>query len=369
MALSYTSAEQNDIAYRIHDRPYSELKPDQQNAIDGGSTSASSGHAKDALDLVRRWSSFVDPTAGADAAPDAARRWFVDEVVYAASRRLDPELVGRHREARNDSRAAFFETYTRSDWDETSTTEGLVVNHANLRRHVLSACVRQQRPVLPAPEDIDAAVRASITGVWNKAVWSWRRQPVQIGVATDTTVTVTPSVAIKGVLHDRLIYLGSTAGTTGGTLRVVGDDDIGIEIAKGYPAGKPLSVSLNLAGGDLQWLFDRTPDQAYTLRAVAILECPALASSANIDTALGRIPTDLHPLIQDLAVARVLSKYGAPGSAGMLRTVMEEISDTAHKVSDVGSDGMLGLAHERRDAISTFGYRSDDGGVFFGGGL
>lgn len=366
MALTYTSAEQNDVAYRLFGKAYTSLTTEQKAAIDGGSTSASSGHAADAFVLVQAWSNFVQGT-GADTAPDAARGWFVDEIVWRSSRRLDPETAAQHKQARDDSFLNFVRTYAHADSDDLTTTEGLVVSHANLRLNALSIGIAQPDPVPLTPESIDSAIRAAITRLWNWATWNFRRQPVSVGLATNEAVTVTPSVTYRAVLNNRFYYVNTT-GSDPDELRFVDGATMSSLKARGLSAGRPQNASLDMSGGTLNWTFDRVPDQAYTLRGVVLKATPALVSSANITSALALIPAEFHDALRRLVVADLFVTYGRRDGRVLKASVESEIKGMLHMADDVISTGLERRADER-EAVFDQGWSVYGFGTYLGGGM
>lgn len=347
MAITYSTAIQDQIAIRLAGVDYDDLSPTQQTAIDGqwASGSLTTGHAYEALQLVNRYANFLE--VDLTAAPDHWLSWFIWETVWRASLHVETErseAVTRHRV---ETMRAAISTHTRSGHEETNQTQGWVINHANIRGHILDECVRLDPPYLPSPEQVDAAMRTRFVMFWGYTNWTFRRKEVELTIGTDSSVTPDPVVTIDSVASSRLFY-DDTDGK-GRELVHVNATEMSRLKSLGYDAGRPERFRVTKSAGTLVWSFDRTPDQEYTVRGEVVIALPALATSANFDTALGLVPEEMLDFIRMAATADVVSK-GMGGLRGrQLREEVREIwDDTLGRLDSTGEPTRVGAESDVR---------------------
>lgn len=335
MALTYSTTIQDHVALRLANTTYANLPTVQKKAIDNewSSGALAAGHAYDAYTHVRRYAAFIQ-AGGSDTAPDDWLPWLVSEIVYRALAHVNPDMMKEARAGRDEAARTALTTFTRGEHDETTSTEGLVFSHLNIRRSVLDTCVRLDPMLLPTPDKIDSAIRSELLRVWYAGDWYWRRRQVRLAIATDGTVAYTPEVSVDAVVSRR-IYFDDETGA--GTVMVgVGADEMAYLKSIGNDDGRPGYFRTTKSGGSLVWHFDRTPDTTYNARAEVLLKCPALTGTANIATALSEMDPEFHDVLRDVVVAKVVSDYGRREGRSMSDDARLRMANVLNAIDDVG---------------------------------
>lgn len=323
MAFAYSADIQDEVALKVSGRSYSGLSTDQKKLIDGDATapSVSSGAVKRALDVIEKWAAFltVDPSEGI---PDAWGGWVVALSAMNCMGRFTTADSDDIRRSEALARTDALRTHQRSDIDSTTDTAHLGSSVIEIRRFVVSNCVAMQRPILPVPENIDAAIQEILHEVWDMANWSFRREPVTLTIGTDASVTVDPVVNIDRLAIKNIVYTG----TSGGEATEVSAEMMTRLLARSIASGKPQYFRLIDADGGINWVFDRTPNQEYTAKTEVIKEIGALTTPSELQTAAGLFPSKFLPYLRKRVLETVLENSGHPeaGRIGAEAAKLEE---------------------------------------------
>lgn len=312
MAFAYSADIQDQVALRVSGRSYSALSTDQKKIIDGGATppTVTFGAVADAISVIGKWAAFLtmDPS---DGIPEEWAGWIVMLSALKCAGRFttadDDELRRNEAMAREDA----LRTYQRSDIDSTVDTAHLGSAIIEIRRFVVSSCMMMDRPILPTPENIDAATQEILHEVWDMSNWSFRREPVTLTIGTDSSVTVSPSVNIDRLAIDTIVYTDG-ANADGGEAREASAETMTRLLARSLSAGKPQYFRLIDSDNGVTWVFDRTPDQSYTAKTEVIKEIGALTTPTEMQTAAGLFPKKFLPYLRKRILATTLENSGHP---------------------------------------------------------
>lgn len=270
MAITYTAAIQNRIAYKVWGVANSSLSPDQKALLDGTWTTGSltTGVAYDAITRVNQYAQWFN-LAGAADAPAAWEQWFVAEAALLAVQTVRPERVGLFERERDNAIDAALDAF--SVLDANGSTLGLqTLDYKNIRFYVMNHCVRRKfayakdgekyRLFVP-PSNVDAATTWVLNYIWNYAKWRFRKRQISIRIVPITFSAGTWTESTKTLASiDTSTYTlaaGSPIYITGGTGVVTGEYRI---------ASKPGDTSLtldsslssagtNLSTGDISGVF------------------------------------------------------------------------------------------------------------------
>lgn len=283
MAITYSSAVQNKIAYRLANKAYSALTAEDKAAIDNTWSSGSpGGHVGEAYTTVRRYANFVQG-GGSDDAPPDWERWLVMEAVTSASSHIAPDRFKEFDQLRREALRDAISTYTRIDADNLASTEGLAFTQQNLRLYILDACLRMEPMLLPTFGTIDSHIRKSLHDLWMAADWTWLRYADTVTIPTaganNPTVTYASGLTPRAILSRRLYY--TDADGEGQYVLWADADELNARIAEDPDDGRPQMFRVTRsASGGLNWYFERGRDQAYTVRGEFIRSPITFTSSA-----------------------------------------------------------------------------------------
>lgn len=339
MALSFGSTEKDRVAYLLRSRSYSNLPSHEQTVIDGGGA--------DALKTVQKYAGFLTQD-GSDTAADAYLPWLVSEAAKRAAYTLRPDLLPDIRAQRDDDRREAL-LHTTAEFDETSSTKGLVNSTINFRRRIISACVRRERPIFPEPDDVDRAIKSAITRVWEATIWPFRRRQVTATIGTDGSTTWSGSVTPADLCGDALEYTDSAG--LGSYCRSVGPERFADFKARlTGQTGRPSMMRVTgSSAGALSIEYDRTPDQQYTARAEVAIATPGLLTVSAIDTAIGQMPPKLQDMALELATAHTLRRLAASGSADAMAEAEEMIAEAVRQYANPGPSNAEPTGYRRMD--------------------
>lgn len=342
MALSYSSAIQNQIAYGLANVPYASLKTSEKAAIDGtwsSGTVSSASHAGQALSLLATYANFVDDS-GTTEIPDAWVEWLVWQVVHSAAIAIRPEIARESKARMIEARRDAFGAYNRQGWHAATGTEQWVITLAGIRLFIVSACVRLRPSLLPEPSVTDALIRRTLHRIWHARDWPWLRysETCTIPSATgNTTPTVTyASGNTPGkLLTRRPRYIGTT--DNDGFIQPVNAERMSYEQSRGLDDGRPDYFCLRRDNdGALVWEFERGTDQAYTFRAEFLKVMPDITSSSGFNTIINQMPPQERDLAREISYAETLRAYGrnvGESIEGMIDRAIGD-NDTIAKTGD-----------------------------------
>lgn len=304
MPLTYDQPMQDDIALRVSRRSYTSLTPDQKAIIDGAGiiNPPIEGAVGRAWAEVSQWAAYrtMDESAGI---PDEWRPWVVLSAAADAAGAFTSADPAELRNEANATRNNLLPTYRRSDPESTAASAHLGISTLEMRRYCLSGTLHQSTPLLPEPFLIDQAIQEAIARTWDYTDWNWRRQMVELTIATDGSVTVGGSLVLDRLTSDHIRYTSTNA--HGATARHVDVETMMQATAYDQPDGRPELFRLYPADGGLQWIFERTPDEEYTAKAEAVTKVGALTTPAQMDAALALFPVDFHQYLKKRALANL----------------------------------------------------------------
>lgn len=316
MALAYSAAIQDKIAYALANLAYSSLPTAEKDAIDNTWASGTpGGYAGLALTKLQRYANFVTDT-GTTEVPDEWEAWLVWEVVADAATHIRPQMAREARERRAEAMQTAFSTYTRQDWFDPTGTEQWAASLLGVRLFIVSGCIRLERPLLPEPAVADACIRRALHRVWHAKDWPWLRHLDTCTIASASGdyqpgVTYASGKSFGKLLSRRPRYIGDSAATGVEWIEPVSIERMAYEQARGLPDGKPAMFCLRRdTSGAMVWEFERGTDQTYTFRAEMLTMMPNITSSSGYSTIINQMPYQERDLVRDVAYAYVLQHYG-----------------------------------------------------------
>jgi len=367
----YDTTMQDDIAYRLHNKVYADLQPADKAAIDGNSVTLTTGHAFDAMTLLQRYNNFL-AASGAATAPAEWRGWFLAETVYRCAMHMHPDRVREYAGLRKDALIQAIETYTQLGTDDTDTATnfGWLTTNIAIRKYVLDICVHQERMLLPTPERIDQAMRSRFVRVWNMGNWPFRRVQLTVTLPTSGQPTYSGSHTPDAITSTKMYYT-DTAGK-GSALVAVPADDMAYLLSQGYSTGRPRYCQITQLGaataGTPFWVFERTPDQSYTVRAEVATVTPALTTPALFNTAMALLPPELLELLRESVGADVLESYGRPEGREMVKRVDAQWAEYLAPFIDNGHmDEREAVSESRATVADLIAGQHDGWGGIMGG--
>lgn len=328
MAFAYSSTIQDDIALLLARKSYSALGTDQSKIIDGGAatsppTKGAAGRAWTALSSLARLLNLAAP----DEIPDAWSRWFILEAAADAanafSRAEDEDLAQAARVAKIEA----YQTFSLLDASDEVSPSDMGLSVASVRRYVMSSAASGDAPATPNVSTVDTSLESVLSKLWNMAEWSFRRKEVTLTLATDGTVTASPSVTIDKVISSQLFYTGGERGVCQLADREtmqdwLSNDDIA--------AGKPEFFMTTKAGSAVTLVFNRTADQEYQMLATVSPRLGAISDTDSMNTALGLVTSEFVPMIRDWVLGSVLVRMGDRRGRGILQGATEEVESMAY---------------------------------------
>lgn len=90
-------------------------------------------------------------------------------------------------------------------------------------------------------------------------------------------------------------------------------------------------------GSGITWHLSPFPDTNYTMRGAATVSGPGtLTTSASLDTAIAKFPTEFGTVIRDLTLARVLKSFNASDGDRMMNDALEQCERLLPVYADLG---------------------------------
>lgn len=310
MAITYSAELQNRIAVLLSRNQYSALTTTQKIAIDNQwSSGTPGGAAGDALlTLGQVANAFtVSDTTSANI-PATWSRWFVTEAALQAAPAFPTAEASDIRRNNALARRDALLSYSRADFDNTADGDIGALTVQSIRAYVIVHALRMSPAVYLDSAMVDDAIETAVAEIWNEADWKFKRKLVTLTIATNGTVTASDSVSVDKIIGDRIDYDSAY----GGFAISVDYQTIVDYKAESTDSGKPLYFHLLRSGDNLNWIFERTPDQTYTAKAMVTAQTPSMSSLATMNTALASFPTDFHGVIKDRIMMVVMERIGRP---------------------------------------------------------
>jgi len=330
VALSFGTAEQNDVARRLAGRAYSACTTDQKGEIDSSGAKA--------LAVVNRHWDFVGGAGAADA-PDEWSYWLRDLASFEAAVNMRQDLIPELRSKAAESKLQALRSFSRTESNDTSSTD-LAFDVLSLRRSVLSRCLARERLLLPSFDLIDREIKATVAEVWNEAGWSWTTRVVKLTIAADQSVLAADFDSGTGVEIDRILDSHFRYIDDASICRMVDADAIMTDRSNtAAVTGRPRVASVHREGSTLTWMFAPIPDAQYEATVKAELRTPLLASYTNLNTALAMFPTDFHGLTSDLLYGRVLYAVNTPDGRDKVEEARRDLAGMGPERDEVSPGG------------------------------
>jgi len=351
--LTYSSSMQNDIALLVSKSLYANLSTEQKTMIDGESLGSPTGAVGRALSLLGEYANKLNLGAP-DEIPSIWEHWLVKKAA------ADCAASFSVAEDEDLTRAAFtaqveaFQAYSMLASDHT-TADDLGYEVQKIRRYVFTSTTSGDKPVLPQVSLIDTAIESVLSELWNMADWSFRSQDIVVNLAANGTVTYTPAVTVTKFLSPILFYTDVNGGQC-----VLADDEMINEwrSENDLDTGKPEYFRTSKTGSTVSLVFNRDPDDAYTMRTSVAVGTPAMASIDNLNTMLGLITNEFKPIIRDWVLGKVLARMSQRESTAILRQVHDQMDSMLYTMNASESE-------EKQDSYRS-GRRQSLGGPSFG---
>lgn len=221
MALSLSTAVKNKVAQLLGSVAYANANANIVALIDGEGASA--------LVKLETEAQWFTSLAATGAAPDEWEQYFVREIALRVAANTHPERLATYTKMRDMDRRSAFDYYSRvaMTYSPGSNTEAFVYTVQNNRNYCIAACIKQDKPYVPAVTLIDACLDESLTEIWNRARAGFNRRPcvMKITRTAFTGGTWTESTKVISTLTgvSTTIPTGTTFYVTGGTGATVGE--------------------------------------------------------------------------------------------------------------------------------------------------
>jgi hypothetical protein len=350
MALSATATESRDaVARAIYATTYAGQPAARQGVIDSA--------LLDALTEMQQFAPMmeVDPTA----IPDSFEPWFHAKAKVIASFAGNPTATNNFQEEAQRAMQMVLATYDAAASDNSANNTTTTFTLQRIRGIIRYRLLMRNLPV--STRLVDDAFQWALNWVWNRGQWSWRRRNIEGTIATDSTVTYSPSIAVGQYSSIKLWY--SDADGPGVEIRWARPDEMQELLSLDTDAGRPVRWSMARSGDAEVYTFWPTPDKEYTFRAEVALQGPTSVTTATVATPFDEIPTAFRPVIIDLAVAKLLSSAGARDGQSELERAKFEAEDVLPMYDDLGAvdDSRTG-PRDHYDDVGDMGFRRTDWG-------
>jgi hypothetical protein len=314
MSITYDADHRDQIALLLGRGAYSDLKSSQQDAIDDSTLSPPGGAVARALNTLGQYANMYEAD-DTTTIPDTWLTWFIAETVMQAAPAFPSSDATELRRNLVTAKRDALVAHARQAFDNTDNGDIGAFTIASIRADTMVNALRQQRGSLfLEPSMIDAAIEEVVSEVWNDADWSFKRKQVTLTIATSGAVSSSDSVLVDKIIGDRLYYDSAF----GGTCQSVDYETILDYKSSDTSAGKPQYFHLLRDGDDLEWVFDRTPDQEYTAKALVTAQTPAMTSYATMNAGLALFPSDFRAVVKNRVLATCLMRAGRYGVANPL---------------------------------------------------
>lgn len=218
MALSLTTAVKNEVANILFSSTYANAGTNPAALID-----ARGATALIKLETEAQWFTSLAATG---TAPNEWMPYFISEIVAMVAGNSHPDRL-RYLKDRDQDRRSAFEFYSRvaMTYSPGLTTEAFVYTVQNNRNYCIGACIKQDKPYMPAVTMIDACLDESLTEIWNRSKAGFNRRPVVMKITrtaftgatwTESTKTLTTTGVGTSLPTGTPFYVTSGTGATTG---------------------------------------------------------------------------------------------------------------------------------------------------------
>ena len=326
MPFSYAAAHQDELALLLAKKEYSSLTSAQKKMIDNGTTSSPGGAVGRAIQSIGAIAASLNIGA-ADEIPTEWGHWVI---LRAASHASHAFSVAEDEDLAQAERAAQIEAYqsfTLIDADADLSGSGVTLTVAAMRQYVLTRCVSGREILIPQISVIDTCLQNVLSDLWNMADWSFRQKEVSIALATNGTVTLTPSVTVDKVVSHTLFYTDDEQGEC-----VLADRDLiqRFQSDNNLDTGKPEYFRTTRSGDTVSWVFNRTADQAYTMLGTVSISLSAQSDTSTMNTALALLPSEFITIVREWVYGSVLSALGSTRARAVMDAAQDRLDQNAY---------------------------------------
>jgi len=230
--LTYSTSIENKVAYRLFERPYSNLDANQKALIDGTSSASppTDGIAEDAWNYINDYAQLVY-LSGAGNAPETWERWLVARMCYLAGQVVRPDRQETYWRIEQDEKRACISTYITADPNGSSfSTDATALTAKGIRFYALNALMKHDPPIAVTATDLDHAIIKVMQDVWYRADWIFKRRPVTMHITpynitgatwTESSKKLTFATAgFTNIPTNQIIAVTDGTGATVGNYRV-----------------------------------------------------------------------------------------------------------------------------------------------------
>lgn len=230
--LSYSTSIQNKVAYRLFERPYSNLDANQKAMIDNTSSASppTDGLAEDAWNYINDYAQLVY-LSGAGNAPDTWERWLVARICYLAGQVVRPDRQETYWRIEQDEKKSCVSMYVTADPNGSAfSTDATQLTTKAIRFYALNALMKQVPEIAVSAADFDHAILKVMQDVWYRADWIFKRRPVTMHITpynltgvtwTESSKKLTLSTAnFTNIPTNQIISITDGTGVTVGNYRV-----------------------------------------------------------------------------------------------------------------------------------------------------
>lgn len=336
------------VARTLYSANYSTLESYQQSVVNDAGLMA--------LEVLKGFGAFFPEAITVNPAPGTWVTWLWAEAVLFANVNAPQDRADDVRRARDEAREAALQTYS---FDTSANNTAGALTLLEIRKFV--AVNLSRRGVFPTLQMVDMAARWALNHIWNRKNWNFRRRPVTLTIATDSTVTVSGSVNMDAA-NTRKLWFSDTNGK-GLYIEACDADMMAARRSSVTETGRPEFFRVHQEDGEWSWEFSPEPDQEYTARTEALIVGPPTISDETSETPFAQFPPEFGPIICDLVLSRVMQRLGQRDGNVMFEDAMEQVDMLGPRYESFGkptANGSVRDVYEDRAFI----VGSDLGGTF-----
>lgn len=319
--LTFSATLKGRVAYQLYSTAYASLEAYQISVVDNA--------AIDAFAIVGQVAKYLPGVLTDDPAPTTWEAWLVSEACAIAALSVNDGRAELFRKRADRDRELAIQTYE-FDTGDDNTAGSLTL--LEIRKYVAWNLVR--RNLFPPLTVIDYAAQWALNFVWNRKNWVFRRRPVTITIATDSTISVSGSVSLDEV-NTVLWWYSDTAGQ-GRVISWANADQMAAAKATMSTTGRPVMVRAHQVSGTWTYEFAPAPDQSYTVRTEALTLGPPALTDETSTTPFTAYPAEFKSLILDLVLAKVSLRMEVRGAQMDMESAIEAVDMLGPRYEEFG---------------------------------
>ena len=345
MALTYTTAVRDQVALRVYGKLYANTTTQDQTILD-----AEGAHALAQIVQYGKWFTLLEDPASL---LDEWEFWLVSLSAYRVAQFGRPDRIEVYEAIEARDRQDALLTYTRlaPDVDASGATHESRINYTlSIRQYILGNLIRRDDFKFIPVEQVDHAIYWAVAYLWNLRNWNFRRRQVLLSISTasavtvtwDTRYTVTPTTDVFDSFATRHLYLiespyNKVTWATADEMSL-----LKARLAANSTTGAPQLFRFERRATESNYFFYPTPDQTYTARAEVFVSLPIGATgigdpAVTVENAFKFFPSpEFEAVIRDLALWKVLSRWGMKGSRQLWLDIESELERTLPLSDDHG---------------------------------